>query len=134
MQFESEWPDHATAGPLCPEHDREALFFERLGGRSRCRVYSRGDEAAADQTAVVARHRRDAMPASEPNNWVRRIATVISLAINLWSGIRHRESRSTKATWETIDDRILRDLGLSRYEIELLTWTGHYWPPDHGRL
>ena len=47
------------------------------------------------------------------------IASVTSFFAELWSIIRHaREIRPIRAVWETIDDRTLRDIGVSRYEIE----------------
>jgi uncharacterized protein YjiS (DUF1127 family) len=60
----------------------------------------------------------------------RRTTSIASLLAEWRSNRRRkRESRRMAAAWETIDDQTLRDIGLSRYEIELLTWTGHYWSP-----
>jgi uncharacterized protein YjiS (DUF1127 family) len=37
----------------------------------------------------------------------------------LWSRmLRGREIRRIRASWEAIDDRTLKDIGISRYEIE----------------
>jgi uncharacterized protein YjiS (DUF1127 family) len=63
-----------------------------------------------------------------------RLTTSITSFLAEWRSkrLRKRESRRMAAAWETIDDQTLRDIGLSRYEIELLTWTGHYWLPRDG--
>jgi uncharacterized protein YjiS (DUF1127 family) len=66
-----------------------------------------------------------------PRTDFARRRTWISIAAELWSRIRRgRDRRRIRVAWETIDDRTLRDIGLSRYEIELLTLTGHYWSPS----
>ena len=44
---------------------------------------------------------------------------IIPMLVRLWSIVsRKRELARIRAAWETIDDRMLRDIGVSRYEIE----------------
>jgi uncharacterized protein YjiS (DUF1127 family) len=41
---------------------------------------------------------------------------------SIWSALsRNREDRRNSAAWEVLDDRTLRDIGVSRYEIESFT-------------
>ena len=57
----------------------------------------------------------------------RWITSVASFFAELWSRIRHaREIRRIRAVWETIDDRTLRDIGVSRYEIEYAREERHW--------
>jgi uncharacterized protein YjiS (DUF1127 family) len=46
------------------------------------------------------------------------ITSITSSFAGLWSKmLREREIRHIRAAWETIDDRTLKDIGISRYEI-----------------
>ena len=46
-------------------------------------------------------------------------SSIASILAKLWSRMRHhREIHRIKAAWETIDDRTIEDIGISRYEIE----------------
>jgi uncharacterized protein YjiS (DUF1127 family) len=47
------------------------------------------------------------------------IFSITSFFAEIWSKmLREREIRHIRAAWEMIDDRTLRDIGISRYEIE----------------
>jgi len=47
------------------------------------------------------------------------ITSITSSFAGLWSKmLREREIRHIRAAWKTIDDRTLKDIGISRYEIE----------------
>jgi uncharacterized protein YjiS (DUF1127 family) len=49
------------------------------------------------------------------------IASLASLSATLWSRLlREREMRRSRAELEVLDDRTLKDIGLSRHEIELI--------------
>jgi uncharacterized protein YjiS (DUF1127 family) len=51
--------------------------------------------------------------------WRTRITSITSSVIELWSKMRReREIRRIKAAWGTIDDRTLKDVGLTRCEME----------------
>ena len=57
----------------------------------------------------------------------RRITSVTSFFAELWSRIRERrEIRRIRAAWRTIDDRTLKDIGVSRYEIEYARDAWHW--------
>jgi uncharacterized protein YjiS (DUF1127 family) len=57
----------------------------------------------------------------------RWITSVTSFFAELWSIIRDaREIRRIRAVWETIDDRTLKDIGVSRYEIEYAREARHW--------
>lgn len=47
------------------------------------------------------------------------ITSITSFFAELWSGmLRRREIRRLRAAWESLDDRTLKDIGISRHEIE----------------
>lgn len=132
MQFDSQWPGDAIAAPFCPTYDREDALFEGLDGRSWNRVVSRSDQAEAAPTAVVLKDRPDAVAHLEivrgdvagRRMW---ITSITSLLTRLWSKIRReREIRRLRAAWEMIDDRTLKDVGVSRYEIDHAE-VARYW-------
>jgi uncharacterized protein YjiS (DUF1127 family) len=55
------------------------------------------------------------------------IAWVTSLFVKLWSGVlRAREIRRMRAGLETLDDRMLNDIGVSRCEIDLIVRHGRH--------
>ena len=129
MQCQSQWPGDAIAAPFCPACDRGDAFFEGLG-RSWNRVDSR-----ADQTRVLwptgeytgrrelakdrASARRAETVRTDFAGWRAWITSITSILIELRSRMRRqREIRRIRAAWETIDDRMLKDIGISRYEIE----------------
>lgn len=87
---------------------------------------------------------RSVVPSTTARDAGRRLETArtdaahgrifIAIVAEMWSSVRRwRERRRIREAWETIDDRTLRDIGLSRCEMELLTWTG-YWSPDDADL
>jgi uncharacterized protein YjiS (DUF1127 family) len=57
----------------------------------------------------------------------RRITSVTSFFAELWSKLcERREIHRIRAAWETIDDRTLKDIGVSRYEIEYARDARHW--------
>ena len=51
--------------------------------------------------------------------WRAWITSIVSIVAGLWSKMRReREIRRITASWETIDDRTLKDIGICRHEIE----------------
>jgi uncharacterized protein YjiS (DUF1127 family) len=143
MRFESQWPGDAVAAPFCGAYDQEDEFIESLGGRSWARIDRRSDQAA-EPTAVVLQDWSDTAinlapagpaPSSQgplqragvntetaPTDfagWRAWIISIASMVAKLWSRmLRERELRRIRAAWETVDDRTLKDIGISRYEIE----------------
>jgi uncharacterized protein YjiS (DUF1127 family) len=132
MQFEiqgSQCLGGATAGPVCPAYDRGAAFFQGLG-RSWNRVSGRADRTrgpcrAGENTGhgYLAKDRASARRAETartnfagPRAWITSTSSILT---ELWSRmLRKREIRRIRAAWRAIDDRTLKDIGISRYEIE----------------
>jgi uncharacterized protein YjiS (DUF1127 family) len=141
MRFESQWPGDAIAAPIWGMYDREDAFFESFGGRSWNRVYRRSDQTDADPMAVVLKDWRDTVinlapgisaPSSQrrlqpagvdtdtaPTDFAGWRTSITSIVAELWSRLlRERKIRRIRAAWEMIDGRTLKDIGISRYEIE----------------
>jgi uncharacterized protein YjiS (DUF1127 family) len=143
MLFESQWPGDAIAAPFCPEHDRADALFEDLGSKSSSLIDSLPDQTDADlRLPQCAVHPEFLLAPAEQGHcrdlgkdrldsagsdivptyfavWRGWISSVASTVAELRSKMhRDREIRRTSAAWETIDDRTLKDIGVSRYEIE----------------
>lgn len=144
MEFESQWPGDAIAAPFCPAYDREDAFFESLDGRSWARFDKRSEQLDTAPTAVLPQDWPDtainpALPSSAPSSWRLLqlpgvntetaprdfggwrawVIASVSSVVELWSRmLREREIRRTRAAWERVDDRTLKDIGITRYEIE----------------
>jgi uncharacterized protein YjiS (DUF1127 family) len=90
MLFESQWAGDAIADPICRTYDREDAFFES----------------------------RDDLP-TNLSGWRSWFSSIASIVAQLWSAmLRERELRRMSLAWERVDDRTLKDIGVSRYEIE----------------
>jgi uncharacterized protein YjiS (DUF1127 family) len=60
-----------------------------------------------------------ARPETAPTGFLGWRASVISILAECWSRmLREREIRRLRAAWESLDDRTLKDIGISRHEIE----------------
>ena len=96
MDFESQWPGDAIAAPFCPEHAHR---------RNLGRDHPDGLGGGAGRTDFAV--------------WPARISSITRIVAELWSKMRREhEIRRLSAAWETIDDRTLKDIGISRCEIE----------------
>jgi uncharacterized protein YjiS (DUF1127 family) len=142
MRYERPWHGDAVATPVCGWLALEDGSFEGLRGGWWDQVEYRADRSDADLAAVKERIRHlEPVRATHPGHRspaqdsavAERAATkqtdftdrpkwgisVISILTALWSRIRrHHEIHRMKAAWETVDDRILEDIGVSRNEIE----------------
>jgi uncharacterized protein YjiS (DUF1127 family) len=66
-------------------------------------------------------------PTPDLAGWREWITSIASIVAELWSRmLREREIRGIRAAWETIDDRTLRDIGISRYQIEYARDVRHW--------
>ena len=114
MPVAIEQADGGTSPPACTLRPE---FFEAASEHPllRCRVRDRGTAGLVEIGVADFAGRR------------RWITSLTSFFAELWLIIRHtREIRRIRAVWETIDDRTLRDIGVSRYEIEYATETRHW--------
>ena len=92
MQLEIRWFGDAIAAPQCHRRSRDSKILE----------------------SVCAKTLR-----TDRTSWYRWMGMIIPMLVRLWSkASRKRELARIRAAWETIDDRMLRDIGVSRYEIE----------------
>jgi uncharacterized protein YjiS (DUF1127 family) len=116
MPFDGEWPGDTAAAPFCGTSNREDVPIESPGGRT----WNRLDRRSGVDSA---RPPRDAFGTDgEPtkfagrSGWITSIASIIAVR---WSKrMRERGIRRLAAGWEKLDDRILKDIGVSRHEIE----------------
>ena len=92
MQLEIGWFGDAIAAPKCHQRGRDSKILKHVSAET----------LRTDRTS-----------------WYRWIGMIIPMLVRLWSkASRKRELARIRAAWETIDDRMLRDIGVSRYEIE----------------
>ena len=92
MQLEIRWFGDAIAAPACHQRSRDSKIL-------------------ASKSAETLR--------TDRTSWYRRMGMIIPMLVRLWSReSRKREFARIRAAWKTIDDRMLRDIGVSRYEIE----------------
>jgi uncharacterized protein YjiS (DUF1127 family) len=58
------------------------------------------------------------LPPVKSGRWRQSIALIIRIVAELWLWMaREREMRRMRTAWATIDDRTLRDIGVSRWEM-----------------
>jgi uncharacterized protein YjiS (DUF1127 family) len=142
MRYERPRQDDAITAPIHRWFDREDGNFEGFGGQSWDRVdgWSNRTNAGLAQVKEGIGHPQPVWAAypgdrgqakdgstawhaeNEHTNFVCRATwstSITSILAGLWSKIlRQRETRRIKAAWGVIDDRTLKDIGISRYEIE----------------
>ena len=120
MRFESEWPGDNVAPPVCDTYDREDALLDRLGCGSN-RIDTRWDGVDPIPTALAPRDWHDTAVAAPTKfeGWRRRVGSIASIVARLWPRVlREREFGRVRAAWRTIDDRTLKDIGMSRIEFE----------------
>jgi uncharacterized protein YjiS (DUF1127 family) len=88
-------------------------------------IRSLGDAIAAPKCHQRSRDSKILEPAragtlrTDRTSWYRWMGMITPMLVRLWSReSRKREFARIRAAWKTIDDRMLRDIGVSRYEIE----------------
>jgi uncharacterized protein YjiS (DUF1127 family) len=150
MRYERTRQSDAITAPIHPWFEREDGNFEGFGGQSWDQVDGRSNrtnaglvaakEAISHPQPVRAAYPGDRGQAkdgsaawhaeNEHTNFVCRATwrtSTTSILAGLWSRIlRQRETRRIKAAWEMIDDQTLKDIGISRYEIERAR-DARYW-------
>jgi uncharacterized protein YjiS (DUF1127 family) len=150
MRYERTRQSDAITAPIHPWFDREDGNFEGFGGQSWDQVDGRSNRtnagrAAAKEAISHPQPVRAAYPGdrgqakdgsaarhaeNEHTNFLHQATwstPITSILAGLWSKIlRQRETRRIKAAWEMIDDRTLRDIGISRNEIERARGARHW--------
>ena len=111
MRHEWTRQGDAIAAPIHRWFDRDDGNFEGFGGQSWNQVDGQPKDGSAAWRAE-----------NEQANLVYRTTwstLITSIFAELWSKIlRQRETHHIRAAWEMIDDRTLKDIGISRNEIE----------------
>jgi uncharacterized protein YjiS (DUF1127 family) len=150
MRYERPRQGDAIAAPIHRWFDRENGNYEGFGGQSWDQVdrwsnrtnaglapVKEGIRHSQPVRALYSGYRGQAKDGSaawhaenEHTNFVCRATwrtSTTSILAGLWSRIlRQRETRRIKAAWEMIDDQTLKDIGISRYEIERAR-DARYW-------
>ena len=122
MLFESEWSDDDIAAPVWVTDDPEDEMFIDLGDRMRSptdlRLNQSGDAPDRCDSAKSPHRRR----------WISPLTAIFS---ELWSRLhRRRELRHINAAWAMLDDRTLKDIGISQLEVEYAINARH-WSGRH---
>jgi len=120
MRHETEWPGGNVAAPVCDTYDWEDTFLDSLGV-SWNRIDHRWDGIDPVPIAFAPRDWRGTATAAPTKfgGWHRRVGSIAAIVAGLWSRVlREREIRRIRAAWRTIDDRTLKDIGISRIEFE----------------
>ena len=108
------------AAPVYYPRDWEDAFLDSLGG-SWNRIDTRWDGVDPVPTAFAPRDWRGTATAAPTKfkGWRRRVGSIAAIVARLWSRVlREREIHRIRAAWRTIDDRTLKDIGISRIEFE----------------
>ena len=124
MPFDSEWLGDAIAAPFCGTSNRENASSESPGGRTWDRLdrRSRANEARPPRDGIGTDN--EPVRFAGWSCWITSIGSIIG---ELWSKrMRERAIRRLAAGCDKLDDRILNDIGVSRYEIEFET-DAVYW-------
>ena len=120
MRFETEWPGDNVAALLCDTFDWEGAFLDSLGGSWNL-IDTRWDGVDPVPTAFAPRDWRGTATAAPTRfgGWRSWVGSIAAIVAGLWSRVlREREIHRIRAAWRTIDDRTLKDIGISRIEFE----------------
>ena len=118
MRFESQWLGEAIAAPICGTDNLDDAFIEGLSGEVAINLAPRSVAPSSQRRLSHADVNADDAP---PNltGWRAWITSIASVVAELWSKMRReREIRRIRAAWAMVDDRTLKDIGISRYQIE----------------
>ena len=121
MMFESEWSS------VSDTFEWEDAFLDSHAG-SWNQVDTPWDEVDPVPTAFASRDWRSRAIAAPTKfgDLRRRVSSIATIVAASWSRVfREREIRRIRAAWRTIDDRTLKDVGISRVEFEYRETRGH---------
>lgn len=117
----------AHSGFVCPPSERPVPDRVPDNATQISRLLRRPD---ADQPAMDGAIEADAVASFEtarailPNRGTRAMA----LLAGLWSSaLRRREIMRMRAAWQILDDRTLKDIGLSRHEADIISRRNRRW-------
>jgi uncharacterized protein YjiS (DUF1127 family) len=114
--FESAWCGDAIAVPVLVADDREDERFPGPGN---------GSGSPTDLRLSQGGEAPDRCNLAKPSN--RRRWMLVSIFGKLRSRIhRRREGRRKDAAWAMVDDRTLKDIGISRLEIKYAVDARHW--------
>jgi uncharacterized protein YjiS (DUF1127 family) len=104
----------AVAAPVLVTDDREDEMFADLGSPVDLRLDQSGE--APDRCDLVKTPRR--------RRWIGLLTSILG---ELRSRIhRRREIQRVSAAWTMVDERTLKDIGISRLEVEYLMDARHW--------
>ena len=111
MLFDSEWPGDAIAAPIWVTGDREDETLLCV------------DDGSWSPTDI----RPDQSPVAKSTYPRGLVVMLTSILGGLGSRIRRRrELRRISAAWAMVDERLLKDIGISRLEVEHARDTRHW--------
>jgi hypothetical protein len=117
MLFESEWPGATLTAPVPLADDREDEMFARLdeGWRTPADFWPDQSHEHPERCDLAkSPHRR---------SWTGMLSWILG---QLRSGMQHRrEIRRISAAWTMVDDWLLKDIEISRLEVEYAGDTRH---------
>ena len=148
MRFNSLPPGYPVTASICGADKFEDTCLRGLSGESWNRVAERVHQ---NDTALVVKEWRGTVPKLASNSerrarsagvqlpvsedvtpadfsgWRARITSVAAIVVELWSRMRRQhEFRRLSSGWERVDLRTLKDIGVSRYEVEYAR-NARYW-------
>jgi uncharacterized protein YjiS (DUF1127 family) len=118
MLFESEWSGEAIAAPVLVADDPEDKMFTGLGHECWNPTDLRLDQSGEDPD------RRDLAKTPHGRRWIGLLTSVVGKLRSRMH--RRREIRRVNAAWAMVDDRTLKDIGISRLELEYAADVRHW--------
>jgi uncharacterized protein YjiS (DUF1127 family) len=118
MLFESEWRGDAIAAPVLVTDDPEDEVFSGVGDRMRSPTdlgLNQSGDASDSCNLGKSPHRR---------RWIVLLTSVVGKLRSRMH--RRREIRRNSAAWAMVDDRTLKDIGISRLELEYAADVRHW--------
>jgi hypothetical protein len=118
MLFESEWFGNAFAAPVWVTDDLEDEMFTSLGDRMR---------SPTDLRVNQSSEAPDRCDLAKACYWPRWIGMLTATLRQLGSRMhRRRKIGCTSAAWMMVNDRLLKDIGISRIEVEYARDAQHW--------
>jgi uncharacterized protein YjiS (DUF1127 family) len=110
MLFESEWPGDTIVLPVGVTDDREDEMFIGLGDGSCSPTEIRPGQSGEDPALC------DLAKSAQPRRWISPLFSILGELRSRMQ--RRREIQRINAAWAMVDDRMLKDIGIARLEVE----------------